>query len=188
VSSPSYPSAAAIDVSPRADASALASRITTANPDGTPGGTYQLGPQRGAPVLNASQMGSQPLALATGVAAAAVLALGLTVLASVRQRRRELALLKALGLRGRQLRAVVAWQTSITLVVATAVGVPLGLVAGRWAWASFANAIGVVPTPVVPQLSLVAGVAALLVAGNLLAAGPAAIAARIPPATTLRAE
>ena len=188
VSGPSYPSAAAIDVSPHADASALAARITTANPDGTPGGTYQLGPQRGAPVLNASQMGSQPLALATGVAAAAVLALGLTVLASVRQRRRELALLKALGLRSRQLRAVVAWQTSITLVVATAVGVPLGLVAGRWAWASFANAIGVVPTPVVPQLSLVAGAAALLVAGNLLASGPAVIAARIPPATTLRAE
>jgi hypothetical protein len=46
VSSPSYPSAAAIDVSPRADASALAARITAANPDGTPGGTYRLGPQR----------------------------------------------------------------------------------------------------------------------------------------------
>ena len=91
--------------------------------------------------------GQPAAALATGVAAAAVLPLGRTVLASVRQRRRELALLKALGLRGRQLRAVVAWQTSITLVVATAVGVPLGLVAGRWAWTSFANAIGVVPTP-----------------------------------------
>ncbi len=188
VSSPSYPSAAAIDVSPRADASALTARITAANPDGTPGGTYQLGPQRGAPVVNASQMGSQPVALATGVAAAAVLALGLTVLASVRQRRRELALLKALGLRGRQLRAVVAWQTSITLVAATAVGVPLGLVAGRWAWTSFASTIGVVPTPVVPQLSLAAGAAALLVAGNLLASGPALIAARIPAAATLRAE
>jgi predicted lysophospholipase L1 biosynthesis ABC-type transport system permease subunit len=97
-------------------------------------------------------------------------------------------LLKALGLRGRQLRAVVAWQTSITLVVATAAGVPLGLVAGRWAWTSFASTIGVVPTPVVPQLSLVAGAAALLVAGNLLASGPALIAARIPPAATLRAE
>jgi hypothetical protein len=33
-----------------------------------------------------------------------------------------------------------------------------------------------------------AGAAALLLAGNLLASGPALIAARIPPATALRAE
>ena len=68
----------------------------------------------------------------------------------MRQRRRELALLKALGLRARQIRAIIAWQTSTILVVAVAVGVPLGIAAGRWAWTSFANSIGVVPTPVVP--------------------------------------
>ena len=43
-------------------------------------------------------MGDQPLALALGLAAAAVLSLALTVLASVRRRRRELALLKTLGM------------------------------------------------------------------------------------------
>ncbi len=186
--STSYPSAAAIDVSSRADARALAARITAANPDGTPGGTYQLGPQLGAPVINASQMGSQPLALAIGVAVAAVLALGLAILASVRRHRRDLALLKALGLRPRQVRAVIAWQTSTILVIATIAGVPLGIVAGRWAWTSFATAIGVVPSAAVPAASLVIGVAALFVAGNLLASGPALIAARIAPAATLRAE
>ena len=65
----------------------------------------RLPPQIGAPVLNASDMGSQPRALAIGVAIAAILALALTVLASVRERRRDLALLKALGMRSGQLRA-----------------------------------------------------------------------------------
>ena len=53
---------------------------------GSPGGTYELSPRRelGAAVINASQMGSQPLAFAVGVAAAAVLALGLPHLVAVR--------------------------------------------------------------------------------------------------------
>ena len=188
VSSPAYPSTAAIDVSSPADARALVARIIRAEPDHTPGGMYELGPQLSAPVANASQMGSEPLALAAGVAAAAMLALALAILASVRQRRRELALLKALGLRAGQVRAVIAWQTSTILVIAAALGVPLGILAGRWAWTSFANSIGVVPSPVVPAAFVVAGVAALFVAGNLLAAVPASMAARIAPAATLRTE
>jgi len=183
-----YLSTVAIDVSSLADARALAKRIAAANPDGTPGGTYRLGPQLGAPVVNASQMGSEPIALATGVAAAAVLALALTVLASVRERRRDLALLKALGLRARQVRALIAWQTSVILVIAAIAGVPLGIAAGRWAWTSFADAIGVVPATAIPLLSLLLGLAALLVGGNLLASVPARFAARIASAAILRAE
>jgi hypothetical protein len=45
-----------------------------------------------------------------------------------------------------------------------------------------------VPFTVVPTASLAAGVAALFAVGNLLASGPALIAARIPPAATFRAE
>ena len=186
--STSYPSAAAIDVSSAADARALTTRIIAANPDGTPGGTYRLGPQLGAPVINAGQMANQPLALAIAVAGVAVLALGLAILGSVRRRRHDLALLKALGLRPGQVRAVVAWQASTILVIATVVGVPLGIAGGRWAWTSFASAIGVVPSTVVPAASLAAGVAALFVAGNLLAAGPALMAARIAPAATFHTE
>jgi len=53
--------------------------------------------------------------LALGLAAAALLSLALTVLSSVRRRRHEIALLKALGMTRVQLRAVVAWQTTLTL-------------------------------------------------------------------------
>ena len=187
---PAFPSAAAIEMAPGspADTRRLVRRITAADPDQSPGGIYPLGPQRGEAIANASQMGRQPLALALALAAAAVLALALTLLASVRQRRRQLAVLKALGLSRRQLREIVAWQASVILVVAALIGVPLGVAAGRWAWASFASSVGAVPVSVVPVTALILGVAALLAAGNLLAAIPAAIAARTPPAAALRAE
>ena len=168
----------------------LVRTITAANPDRTPGGSYELTLDRAgaAEVDNASQMAGQPLALALGLAAAAVLSVALTVLASVRRRRRELALLKTLGMTRGQVRSVVAWQTSIVLIVAVLIGVPLGVAAGRWAWTAFASSIGVVPATVVPVPALVLGIAGLLAAGTLLAAGPAAVAARTPPAAALRAE
>jgi hypothetical protein len=190
VAAPVYPSAAVFDFSSKADGDALARRIinfANAQP-GNEGSVYPLSPQLGAPVRNASQMGSQPRTLAIGVAIAAVLALGLTILASVRERRRDLALLKALGLRSRQIRAVVGWQTTTILVIAIAAGVPLGIAAGNWLWTTFANSIGVVPLPVVPATALVAGIGALLVGGNLLALWPAHLAARIAPAATFRTE
>ncbi|MDX6392142.1 MAG: putative transport system permease protein [Streptosporangiaceae bacterium] len=186
-------SAVAIDLVPGTSAARRAQfvhRITAANPDGTPGGTYELSLSRvrAAAIVNASQMGGQPLTLALGLAAAATASLALTVLTSVRRRRRELALLKTLGMTRRQLRALVAWQTTLTLVVAIAVGTPLGVAAGRWAWRTFAGSLGVAPVTVVPVLLLAAGAAALIVAGNLLASGPAAVAARTAPASALRAE
>jgi ABC-type lipoprotein release transport system permease subunit len=187
---PAYPSAVAIDMAPgtSAEARLLIRRITSADPDGMPGSTYSLGPQRGAAILNASSMGSQPLTLALALTAAAVLALMLTVLASVRHRRRQLAMLKTLGLRRHQLRAIIAWQASTILVIAGLAGVPLGVAAGRWAWTSFATTVGFVPVTVVPVPALLLGLLTLLIAGNLLAAVPAAVAARTPPAAALRAE
>ena len=192
-SSQAAPSAVAIDLVPGTSAAqraALVHRITSANPDGTPGGTYELALHhaRAAAIVNATQMGGQPLALALGLAAAALLSLALTVLTSVRRRRRELALLKTLGMTRRQLGAIVAWQTTLTLVIALVVGVPLGVAAGRWAWHGFAGSLGVTPVTVVPVLLLAAGCAAVLLAGNLLTSFPAAVAARTPAAGTLRTE
>jgi hypothetical protein len=190
VATPAYPAAIAFDVSSKAEADTLAARIIRwANSSAeNRGSLYTLPPQLGAAVRNAGQMGSQPLTLAVCVAIAAMLALALTILASVRERRRELALLKALGLRTRQIRAVIGWQTTTILLVAVAVGAPLGIAAGNWLWTSFANSLGVVPMPVVPAAAMAAGLAALLVAGNLLALWPAHMASRVAPATTFRVE
>jgi hypothetical protein len=190
VATPAYPATVVIDARTRADASAAAATFIRngSKEPGSAGDFYTLTPQLGAAVRNASQMGSQPLTLAIGVAAAALLALALTILASVRERRRDLALLKSLGMRSRQVRAIVGCQVTTTLVIAVAVGVPLGIAAGNWIWTSFANSIGVVPLSVVPAAPLLAGVVALLMAGNLLALWPAHVATRIPAAATLRTE
>jgi predicted lysophospholipase L1 biosynthesis ABC-type transport system permease subunit len=166
----------------------LVNRIVSANPTNFPGGTYQLTGAQASAVINAEHMGGQPLALALGLAAAAVLSLALTVLSLVRRRRQELALLKTLGMTRGQVRAVVAWQTTLTLTTAVIVGGPLGVVAGRWAWRAFANSLGIAPVTEIPALALVLGLLALVAAGNLLGAVPAAIAAHTPPAATLRAE
>ena len=76
-------------------------------------------------------MGSTPAVLASGLALGAVLALTLTLVASVRRHRRELALLKTLGFVPRQLAAVVSWQASVVALLGVAIGVPVGLVVGR---------------------------------------------------------
>jgi hypothetical protein len=186
-----FPSAAAIDLAPGttpAQRAALVHRIVSATPDRTPGGSYELRKVLASAVVNTEQMGGQPVALAAGLAAAALLSLALTMLSLVRRRRTELALLKALGMTRGQLRAAIAWQTSLTLLVAVAVGGPLGIVGGRLAWHGFARSLGVAPSAEVPVLAILAGLAAIVLAGNLIATGPAAVAARTRPGARLRAE
>ena len=187
---PVFPSAAAIDPAPGttgAQRARLVSRIVSADPDGKPGGTYELTSARASAVVNAEQMGGQPLTLAVGLAVAAVLSLALTVLSLVR-RRREPTLLKALGMTRDQVRGIIAWQTTLTLPIAVAVGGPLGIACGRLAWRAFAGSLAVVPVVEVPVAALILGLAALVLAGNLLAALPAAMAARTRPGVSLRTE
>jgi ABC-type antimicrobial peptide transport system permease subunit len=68
------------------------------------------------------------------------------------------------------------------------VGVPVGLVVGRWAWGIVARAQGVATDPALPLLGLAVAVAGLVLAVNLVAAGPAWVARRVHPAAVLRTE
>ncbi len=81
--------------------------------------------QRPAEIVNYKSMGAMPVILAGGVAAGAVAALGLALVASVRRRRRDLALLKTLGFTRRQLAATIAWQSTVIAVGGVVVGVRL---------------------------------------------------------------
>jgi hypothetical protein len=144
--------------------------------------------QRPAEIVNYRSMGTMPVILAGGVAAGAVAGLGFALVASVRRRRRDLALLKTLGFTRGQLAGAVAWQATVVAVVGLIVGGPLGIAAGRWLWILFARELSAVPEPVIPAASVVLAAVAALVLANLVAAVPGRQAARTPAALLLRAE
>ncbi len=147
-----------------------------------------LSAQRPAEIVNYRAMGAMPAVLAGGLAAGAVAALGLALVASVRRRRRDFALLKTLGFTRGQLAGAVAWQSSAIALTGLVIGVPLGVAAGRWLWLAFANQLSAVPDPVVPAASIGLAALAALILANLVAALPGRAAARTRAGLLLRAE
>ena len=143
---------------------------------------------RPAEIADSHSIGATPAILATVLAIGAVGALGLTLIASVRQRRRQFALLKALGFTQGQIAASVAWQSSVAAVVGVVLGIPIGIALGRWLWMLFADGISAVPSPTVPTLSIAAVALGAVVFANLVALLPGRVAARTRTSLLLRDE
>jgi len=118
----------------------------------------------------------------------AVATLAHALFSAARRRRRELAILKVLGFRRRQVSAAIAWQATVVAALAVVIGVPLGIALGRWGWQAFAQRLGVPDTPVTPLPAIVAVAALTVVVAFVTALIPARIAGRTRPAVALRAE
>lgn len=144
--------------------------------------------QRPAEIVNYRAMGSAPIILSGGLAGAAALALALTLASSVRRRVRDLAILKSLGFTSRQIARTIVWQSTVSVTIGLLIGVPLGIVAGRFLWNQFATILHVVPQPIVPVPSITLVVILTVILSNLVAAGPGRRAANTPTALVLRAE
>lgn len=102
-----------------------------------------------------------------GIAFAAVLGaiiLAYVIVAGTRTHRRELAVLRAIGLENRRVRRVVLWQGALTAVVMVAIGLPLSLVAGSVLWRRVASDTGVPAGSVEPRAIFLVAPAALVVA------------------------
>ena len=129
-----------------------------------------------------------PRALAAFLVLLGVGALGHVLATTVRRRRHDLAVLRALGFRPSQVAGCVAWQSVTVALVALLVGVPLGIAAGRWSWRWVADATPLLFVPPLATAIVVLSVPVALVLATVMAALPARRAARLRPADVLRAE
>jgi hypothetical protein len=129
-----------------------------------------------------------PLALGVLLTLLAIGTLAHVLLTGVRRRRRDLAVLKTLGLVRSQLLRVVSWQASALAAASLLAGLPLGLLAGRWAWQLFAASAGVGNQADIPVPLVLLAIPVAVALANLLALGPGWAAARIRPALILRGE
>jgi len=129
-----------------------------------------------------------PLVLASLFTLSALATLVHVLITSVRRRRKDLAILRTLGFKRRQVASAVAWQSIVLAVIALLIGVPVGVLLGRLGWSLFATNLGVVSVPVVSWLPVLAAIPVTIVAAVLISIGPALAARRTKPATILRAE
>ena len=147
------------------------------NERATPGSISSLADIRQVPVIVAAFV-----ALLGTAAAAHALAI------AVRRRQHDLAVLRALGLRPGQTRAIVRWQAATLALVAVAIGIPVGVTLGRMVWFSIAEPSNVVVYTDINVLGLVVFVAAIAGLAVVLSIWPGRSAARLRPATILRSE
>ena len=137
-------------------------------------------------ILSFGRVQNLPVLLALLLTGLAVATLLLTLVSSARRRRRDLAVLKSLGYRPRQLAGVVACQSTAMTVVGLVVGIPLGIALGRWLWILVASHLGILPDTVIPTNQIAVMALAALIAANIAAAWPGWVAARTPAGLALQ--
>ena len=148
-----------------------------------------ISPPTPSDIIDLRRARSMPTVFVAALVVVVAAVLSHTIGLSVRRRRRDMAILRALGLERRKLYGIAMVQATTLTTLAILVGIPLGIVSGRLAWNALARTIGssldaVVPVPwvlaVIPLGALMLGLA--------LAIRPAARACGEGLATHLRAE
>jgi FtsX-like permease family len=115
---------------------------------------------------------SFPLVLSLVLATLALATLVHTLIGVGRTRRREFAVLSALGFTRSQMLRSTLWQATFLAVVALVVGLPLGIIGGRLGWAAIERRLGIPDEPAVPVVVLLLLVPAAVAAVNVVAALP----------------
>jgi putative ABC transport system permease protein len=144
--------------------------------------------QRPNGVTNYARIDGTPQVLAAVLAVLGLAVLGQFAVLAGRRRRRDFAILKALGLSRRQVSSITAWQITTLTGIALAAGLPLGVAAGRWTWALFAYGLGISADAITPLKVLAVMVPAVILLANAVAFWPGRKTARLSPAGILGAE
>jgi hypothetical protein len=153
-----------------------------------PGLSHPSGPTLPVEVSHLQQTTWFPLSMAFLLGGLALVTVGSTLVVSIRRRRREFAVLKTLGFTSGQVGSMVAWEATAFAVTAASIGIPGGLLVGRFVWHLVAHGLGIQTTVVFPIWVCVCLVAGTFLGFNLIALIPGRLAARIRPADALRTE
>ena len=143
-------------------------------------------PVRPAQIADVAAMRSAPVLLAAFISVAMGVGLALAVGLAARNRRRELAVLRALGATSAQLGATVHWQALTVVGVGLVIGTPVGLLLGTITWHAFAGGLGIRDAPIVSTLWISVVVVGAIALALLASAGPSRYASRVAPSTVLR--
>ena len=126
-------------------------------------------PYQPVAITNVARIRSTPFVLAGLLGGLAALTLVHLMLTSLRKRRRDCAVLAALGADRGWIRRAVHWQATTFTVVPIAIGIPLGIVVGRLVFAAFADSMGAVNDAATPFMLLAEIAVGLLVLANVAA-------------------
>ena len=173
----------AIELRHGADRAVAMTRLRSFNGDEAPGRT-RTPPE----VDQLEQLDRLPVILASFLVVLGLLAVGHALVLTVRHRRKDLAVLRSLGLTPSQTARIVAWQASAMSATGALLGVPLGLALGRFVWSLVARSYGIADDMAWPLLTLVLVLPGAALFANALAWWPGRRAARHTPGHILRAE
>jgi ABC-type antimicrobial peptide transport system permease subunit len=107
---------------------------------------------------------------------------------AMRRRRHDVAVLQCVGMRPGQILRSSMWQATTIAVFAVVVGVPIGIVVGRWSWVVLGGVLGVFQEPTVPVAVVVAVAVIVLLAVNAAGLVPGWRSSRRLPGLALRSE
>jgi hypothetical protein len=139
-------------------------------------------------VRNLEQVRSTPFLVALALGVLAVLSLAQQLSTSTRRRRRDLAVLRALGVERSWVTRVLHWQATALAALAALVAVPLGVAAGGVAYEGFFARTGARDDISVPLALISLAMGGLVLLANLTAVLPAGRARRDRPATVFADE
>jgi predicted lysophospholipase L1 biosynthesis ABC-type transport system permease subunit len=176
-----FASFVAIDFAEGVDPDAFMAEIAAQTPKWDP---YEVPPPvftdpvRPATVVDVAAMRQVPILLASAFAVTMAASVVAGIASGTRARRRELAVVRALGGTPRQIRASIRWHAFSVVATGLVAGLPIGVVVGRLTFGGFARDLGVAPRPYVPLVLPLVIVVVVLALGLVASMVPARRAVR----------
>jgi hypothetical protein len=173
-----------IELEPGVDRNAFVKRVAK-----IPGAHPEvISPTPGADIERLGDADSLPWILVAFLATVGVLSLASSAISVVGRRRHDLGVLRAMGFTRANVRTSVMVQAVALTLTGLAIGIPAGLILGRYVWRWFATDLDVAVDIITPWPLITALAVASLTVFAVFSLVPARTASRVRAADVLRAE